>query len=414
MKFKIAAVALFCSVAMICSESNADLLGRMLGRGDCGGCQTVSSCCDTPAPVCGGRNFGMSININIGMPGRLFRGNNCGGGLFSGRSCGGGCGGGVVANIGDCGCAPAPAVADNCCGEVVDDGCGRRGCDLFGRLRGRLSNLGSCGNDCGCEAPAPTCGPTCGDTGCGCGGSGLFKGGLLGSLRGGMSGGCGCGSAPVADCGCNAPAPAMDCGCDDGCGGGLLSKCQLRGRLSGLFSRMKPSGCNSCGAPAGDCGCGSVAPVYSAPVADCGCGGGCDSCCGSAFGSRLKNLGQGFGSRLRARCSACGRSACDGGCSGGRLNLLSRFRGDRNSCDIGCSNSGCNGGCNSCAGGAVQYDGNSDVQPMQMQGVPTQAVPVMDQAPATNGAVEVPAAAAPEGAFYRRPVVDPSAFVIKK
>ena len=97
MKFKIAAVALFASVALICSESNGDLLSRMLGRGGCGGCQAASSCCDTPAPACG-RSFGISINLNIGMPGRLFGGGGggCGGGCgaVDAGGCGGGCGGG--------------------------------------------------------------------------------------------------------------------------------------------------------------------------------------------------------------------------------------------------------------------------------------------------------------------------------
>ncbi|MEL7497239.1 MAG: hypothetical protein AAFN77_06480 [Planctomycetota bacterium] len=448
MKLKIAAVALFCSVAMMCSESNADLLGRMLGRGGCGGCQAVSSCCDTPAPTCGGRNFGISININIGMPGRLFRGNNCGGGcgLFSGGgllrgrggACDSGCGGAVVSNVADsCG---------TCGGNFADGGCGCGGGrvrDLLGRVRGRLSSIGSCGcgggllsggscgGGCGMAAPAPSCGPTC-DDGCG---SGLFSGGLLGRLRGGLGGGCGCGSAIDAGCGCGmaapAPAPVMnfggDCGCD-ACGSGG----KLRGRVSGLLSRLKPSfgnGCGMCGSSAGDCGCG--APVYAAPAVDMGCNDGCGSGCGSNLLGRVRNLGQGVGSRLFARCGSCGRTSCDGGCDGARLSLLSRLRGDRtlrNSCNDGCQpacpNSGCGG---SCGTGAVQYDGGMNYQPMQaapqmqtapqLAPVPQSIVPnqVAPQAvPAeTKGAIEVPAATQPDGA-YRQPVVDPSAFVIKK
>lgn len=445
MKLKLAAVALFCSVAMVCSESNADLLGRMLGRGGCGGSQAVSSCCDTPAPVCGGRNFGISININIGLPGRLFRGTGCGGG---GLLNGGGCGGGVVSNINDGGCG-CGAVADMGCGADAGCGCGGgKVRDLFGRVRGRLSGLGSrlgnlgggCGGcgatdgGCGCSmpAPAPSCGPTCGDAGCGCGGGllqgGLFQGGLFSRLGSNLGGGCGCG-APAGDCGCGvAPAPAMsfsdDCGCNDG--GSCLGGGQLRGRVTGLLSRLKPSGCGRCGAPAGDCGC--AAPVMAAPVDTCGCGGGCDGGCGLL--SRVKGIGQNFGSRFQGRCGSCGDMSCGGGCGAGKLSLLNRLRGDRtlrNSCNDGCQpacpNSGCGGGCDSCGGNAVQYDSGMNMQPIMQPApqmaprmVPTQAAPVIENAvPAAteSGVLELPAATTPDGASYRQPVVDPSAFVTR-
>ena len=38
MKCKLAAIALICCATLMCSESNADLLGRMTARG-CGDCQ---------------------------------------------------------------------------------------------------------------------------------------------------------------------------------------------------------------------------------------------------------------------------------------------------------------------------------------------------------------------------------------
>ena len=427
MKLKMAAVALACCVTFMCSESNADLLGRMLGRGGCGGCQSVSSCCDTPAPVCGGRNFGISININIGMPGRLFRGNNCGGGcglsnggLFNGRGCN--------ANVGcDNGCAPAPVMANmgDCgCGDQANScGCGGRLRGILSGIRSRLSDIGNCGggcgmagNDCGCAPvqPAP-CGPTCGDTGCGMGG--LFQGGLLGRLRGGLSGDCGCGMS-MGDCGCQtAPAPSA-CGCEDTCGSGCGLNLNLRGRVSGLLSRLKPS-CGGCGSRSYFDQCGT------APV-DCG---GCNDSCGGGCGilGKVKGLGQGVTSRVFGRLGSCGgscgQSACDTGC-GSRLSLMSRLRGDRtvrNSCVTGCQpvcpNSGCGGACNSCTSGV---QGGMMAQPMQsapvMQAVPTmapQANPLPQAVPAeTNGAIQVPAPTTPDTS-YRQPVVDPSAFIVR-
>ena len=442
MKSKLAAIALFCSAALMCSESNADLLGRMLGRGGCGDCQAVSSCCDTPAPACGGRNFGVSININIGHPGRLFRGGGCGGGLLA-RDTGCGC---------DSGCAPAvtPIVETSCgCGAVdtcgAVDSCGNGGLlqgNLFGRLRGRLGGMG-CGcdaapADCGCAAPMmETCGPTC-DDGCS---SGLLEGGLFGRLRGRFSGGCGCDSAPASDCGCaapatdcgcSAPAPAMtfgDAGCGgcdtgcDSCGGG-----RIRGRVAGLLSRLKPA-CGSCGAPAGDCGCG--APVMEAPIASCGCDNA--PACGSGRSGRVRGFVGNLGGRLRGTCNGCGSTSCDGGCGGTKLSLLARLRGDRtvrdncgcnDGCQPACPNSGCMTGCNSCGGGVAMpmpYQGESVIQPapayqqgtivQPMESAP-RATPEMAPVPAatTEGAVETPAT---DGA-YRQPIIDPKAFVIRR
>ena len=74
MKFKLAAVTLFTCVAMMCSDSNGQLLDRMLNRGGCG-CDAAPSCCDTPASSCGGA--GLCSKAKIGQPGRLFGG--CGG-----------------------------------------------------------------------------------------------------------------------------------------------------------------------------------------------------------------------------------------------------------------------------------------------------------------------------------------------
>ncbi len=410
MKSRIAAIALFCSAAMMCSESNADLLGRMLGRGGCGDCQTVSSCCDTPAPACGDCSRGISINIHIGLPGRLFRG-GCGGGLLA-RDAGCGC---------DTGCAPAVApVVDAGCGcGVVEDacGCGSGGLlngNLLGRLRGRFGNRG-CGcempaADCGCAAPVmDTCGPTC-DDGCGCGG-GLFDGGLLGRLRGRIGGGaCGCDVAPAADCGC-APAPVMnfnDCGCDTGCDDPCATGGRLRGRVSGLLSRLKPS-CGSCGAPAADCGC---AP---APVVACGCDNA--PACGCGRRHILGNLG----GRLKGMCNHCGSTACDGGCGGSKLGLMARLRGDRtvrnhcgcnDGCQPACPNSGCMTGCNGCGSTVMPYHGNMIQPAPAIQEGTMETAPEIAPVPeaTTEGAVE----AAPTDGAYRQPVVDPKAFVIRR
>ena len=248
MKFKLAAVTLFASVAMMCSQSNGQLLDRMLGRGGCG-CEAAPSCCDTPAPSCGGG--GLCDKLKGGLSGGLF----------------GGCGGG------DCG-SNAPILTCN----------GSTGFD-----RGPLAGLRS--GILGTGPTIDTCGPTCGmleSVGdCGCGGSGanggckLFSGGLLERLMGAGGG----------SCGCDAPAPAAaPCGCGSG-GGQLFQGGALRDRISG-----------ACGAGPGGCGggCGAPAP---APVAEpCGCaagpapcdgGGGCQLFSGGGLLDRLKGAGGG-------------------------------------------------------------------------------------------------------------------------
>jgi len=165
MKFKLAAVALFTSVAMMCSQSNGQLLDRMLERGGCG-CEAAPSCCDTPAPACGGG--GLCNKLKVGQPGRLFSG--CGGG--------------------DCG-SNAPILTCN----------GSTGFDRgpFAGIRSQILGTGPTIDTCG-----PTCGmlESAGDCGCGGNGSQLFSGGLLGRL---MGAGAGIGGG---SCGCSAHAPA--------------------------------------------------------------------------------------------------------------------------------------------------------------------------------------------------------------
>ena len=112
MKIKLAALTLLC-VAMICSESNADLLGRMLGKSGCGeAAPTADACCER----------GINISIHIGLPGRLFNG-----------------------------CKTE-------CEEQSDDCCGMN-LDLRGRVSGLVSRIDSIGNNFFCceEAPADDC-----------------------------------------------------------------------------------------------------------------------------------------------------------------------------------------------------------------------------------------------------------------
>ena len=292
MKCKLAAIALICCATLMCSESNADLLGRMTARG-CGDCQPAPTCCDTPANSCCGRNFGLSIDINIGCCGRLFRGRH---------RC-------------DNGCAPActPVVQDDCCRQGLFSrcgggcrlrGCGRAndcgcdtGCDTGCCRSGLLTKFG--GNRCcntGYQAPAPCC-----QDACGCG-----MGGLLGNLRGRR----GC---------CE---EANDCGCEvnDCCRGG-----RIRSMVSNICGHFRSIGCNSCG---NDCGC-EAAPAME-----------CDPC------ARRCNLG----SRLHFRhnaCNTCGEvDAC--GCND-RCGIMARVRGRLMSNDCGgCANSGC--GCSATIG----------------------------------------------------------------
>ncbi|MEM9943423.1 MAG: hypothetical protein AAF939_17810 [Planctomycetota bacterium] len=437
MKFKLAAVALLASVSMMCSQSNGDLLSRMLGRGGCGGCE-ATSCCDTPAPSCG-PGLSLSINLHIGLPGRLF-----GGGRF-GR-CGSGCG---AVDTG-CGCQTAPVVAPSPCNSgcgVVADDCGS-GCRLFsGRLLSRILPSGcgcdtgmlaggcndcapelvdtcgpSCGggcgllsgrlfsrfgnNDCGCDtgcsvpepcAPAPVCGDPCdtcggglrlldrlGNVGCrSCGRTPIRN--VLGRLRS-----VGCCNDRIDNCGCE-PAPVVEpcntCGIEAdpcGCGGG---------RIRGFLSRFRSSGnCGGCGEAIDSCGC-QPAPVVATPAPVCG---GCDQPADSC----------GCGLSMSGRFSV---GSCNTGC---RPSLLSRVR----SLQIPRGTAGCNTDCGCNTVEAAPCTGCGTSQPMNYQAAPVQAQPATEvtpspaAAPAAEGSVVVPST---DGAM-RRPLVDPNAFVIKK
>ena len=361
MKLKMTAVALFLSAAMCCSESQAtDLLGRMLNRGGCGGC--ASSCCDTPAPACGGHSFGFSLNISFGVNGGLFNRGCGGGGLFAGCGQNAGC--------------------DTCGQTSCGGGCGLRGPGLLsGIFSGRACNTGcdsGCGaptmvnDDCGCTGGrvklfSGRCGVAdCGGCNTGCGG------GLLSSLRGrfasmGSCGGC--------DTGC-APAPNMGCGtCDTGCnsGCGLLSG--LRGRLAGLRGRL------GCGCGSATCGGGCEAPANNC--------GGCeaDPC---ARPTPVRNILGG----VRARLSAIG--SCNNGCD----------TGCNNGCDTGYvgGNSGC--GCSSTTVAPMNNNLTmNNLTPMQAQ---PQMVPAT---PAPTQSVEPTPAQGSTSSI--NPTVDPSAFIIR-
>ena len=349
MKLKMTAVVLFLSAAMCCSESQAtDLLGRMLNRGGCGDC--ASSCCDTPATTCGGRNFGFSMNISFGVNGGLFN-----------RGCGGGCG---LFNGGG-----HNHSCDTCQQDTCGGGCGLRGSGLLsGMFAGRGCNTG-CDSGCDSGCPAPTmvsndCGCSGGrvklfSRGCGGGCNTGCGGGLLSSLRGRLSsmgscGGCDSGCAPTPNMGCG----SCDTGCNSGCG--LLSG--LKGRLSGLRGRLGcgSSSCGGCEAPANDCGCA-------------------DPC---ARRTPVRNLLGG----VRARLSSIGscNNGCDSGCNNG--------------CDTGyVGNSGC--GCSNVA------PATNSLTPIQAepQMVPSQAAPVQptEATPAKNATSSI------------SPTVDPSAFIIR-
>ena len=560
MKFKLAAVTLFACVAMMCSQSNGQLLDRMLDRGGCG-CDAAPSCCDTPASSCGEES--LCSKLKIGKPGGLFGScdgcgskapvltcgcetgfdSSCGGGgrltsLFKprgngllavgtgasagcgvptidtcgptcsaieaapgcgcsgGSGCGlgsgslwskikggctaGGCAGGAskfgLPAVGSCEFG-APASDAGSCGCSAPSGDG--GCKLFSRLKGSLGcDGGSCGapapvaEPCGCSAPAPVAEPcgcsapapapapvaepcgcsSCGDAAPSCGGGGLLKGlfGRVGSLGcGGGQSTCGCDapapapvafSAPAPSCGCSAPAPApapavveSSCGCsapvaDCGCGGGL----DLRGRVSGAVSNLRPSGgCGGCGAPS---------------VETCGCGGGLD----------LRGRVSGAVSKIRPSggcggCDAHVANSCGGGCGSGHcgsqeLTLLERLRGHRTSRENVCPNNGCNPpcptsntGCSSCSGGgeviqqgsgtsqgfdAGQGSGTSqslgtgstsrviyDPVPSTQTVEPAVSTPVSIVPEATEGSVVIPGTKGARNGSG--PVVDPSAFVIK-
>ena len=264
MKIKLAALTLLC-VAMICSESNADLLGRMLGKSGCGECEAAPTCCETPDPCCG---RGISISLHIGLPGRLFNG---------------------------CGCKPEceEQVEDAC-----DDGCGG------GRIKSMFAKVfsGCCKEDT-CAEPEPACEEA---DACGCK---LFS-------RGIFSRGC--------DTGCDEE-PA----CEDACGCGM--NLDLRGRVSGLVSRVGSMGGNSCG-------CEEAPAAEPAPA--------CESACGCGRPAVVKNIvarmprpGQNCGCEETPACEET--SACDDPC---KANLLDRIRQVGNRCNDGrrvFPNSGC-------------------------------------------------------------------------
>lgn len=339
MKTKLAALALLCA-AMICSESDADLLGRMLGRGGCGECQTASTCCDTPAPACGQDEC---IDSRIGHSCRLFKCCEGGCGMFSRRH-----------NPCDTGC-------DSGC----DSGCGQGG-GFFSKMFNGGCGCGRADNDCcGCpDAMIDTCGPNC-DCGatdtCCSPRSGLFSGGLFSKHGSRGCGGC--------DSGCDAPAPcaapAPSCGCNDApnCG------CRQH-RFKGMFSRVGSLGCGSCGSQS-TCDC-TVDPMPSCgceTAPNCGCGNG-----------RSKHFGSHF-SRNRQSCG-CGDVSCDGGCGGCKPGLLDHFRNHRANRAAACGSNDCcttmypNSGCPDCGNGCV----NGNVVP----------APTMTPAPTTTPAEPAP------------------------
>ena len=439
MKFKVATMALLLCAVAFCSESDAQLLDRMLNRGGCG---VASSCCDTPSSACGEqqcRNFSLiTLNFNRGCGGGCGLFNGGGLGLFNGGGCGSGCGlfsGGLFNNGGcdtgcDSGCGSQIGVVGGC-----DDSCGGT---CGGRLfnGGLLSRLGSCGctdrtffrpalfqrgSSCGCDAPAVS---ACDD---GCGGGRLR--GLLSGFRSRLGSCGGCGALAGQGCGCEAApapcAPVADCGprqpllprplfnrcgssCDTGCE--AVSPCDdgCSGPRFRLFQRLGSIG--SCG-QAADCGC-------EAPVASCNT---CEtSACGGGFSLPKLRLFQRLGSCGQADdcgCAAPVASTCDAGCDTGcgsnRLSLLDRLRGRRTPSANGC-NDGCNSpcptnncgavaapaGCNSCGSSVIESAPTYDSQ------VPS-AVPAADPANAIEAAPE-----ANQGA-HSVPNVDPSAFILR-
>jgi hypothetical protein len=237
MKIKLAALTLLC-VAMICSESNADLLGRMLGKSGCGeAAPAADACCER----------GINISIHIGLPGRLFNG-----------------------------CKPE-------CEEQSDDCCGMN-LDLRGKLSGLVSRIDSIGNNFFCceEAPAEEPADDC------CGMNLDLRGKLSGlvSRLGSIGNSCGCEEAPAEE-------PADDC-----CGMNL----DLRGKVSGLLSRIDSIGNNffCCEeAPADDCDNGRIAVVRTIvarmprPAQNLGCDEtpDCDDPCKLNLLDRIRQIG---------------------------------------------------------------------------------------------------------------------------
>jgi len=254
MKIKLAALTLLC-VAMICSESNADLLGRMLGKSGCGECEAAPTCCETPDPCCG---RGISISLHIGLPGRLFNG---------------------------CGCKPEceEQVEDAC-----DDGCGG------GRIKSMFAKVfsGCCKEDA-CAEPEPACEEA---DACGCK---LFSRGIFSR---------GCDEEPA---------------CEDACGCGM--NLDLRGRVSGLVSRVGSMGCNSGG-------CEEAPAAEPAPA--------CESACGCGRPAVVKNIVARM-PRPGQNCGCEETPACEDPC---KANLLDRIRQVGNRCNDGrrvFPNSGC-------------------------------------------------------------------------
>jgi hypothetical protein len=280
MKIKLAALTLLC-VAMICSESNADLLGRMLGKSGCGeAAPAADACCER----------GINISIHIGLPGRLFNGckpeceeqsdDCCGMNLdLRGKLSG------LVSRIDSIGnnffcCEEAPA--EEPAEEPADDCCGMN-LDLRGKLSGLVSRLGSIGNSCGCEeAPAEEPADDC------CGMNLDLRGKVSGlvSRLGSIGNSCGCEEAPAEE-------PADDC-----CGMNL----DLRGKVSGLLSRIDSIGNNffCCEeAPADDCDNGRIAVVRTIvarmprPAQNLGCDEtpDCDDPCKLNLLDRIRQIG---------------------------------------------------------------------------------------------------------------------------
>ena len=254
MKIKLAALTLLC-VAMICSESNADLLGRMLGKSGCGECEAAPTCCETPDPCCG---RGISISLHIGLPGRLFNGG---------------------------GCKPEceEQVEDAC-----DDGCGG------GRIKSMFAKVfsGCCKEDA-CAEPEPACEEA---DACGCK---LFSRGIFSR---------GCDEEPA---------------CEDACGCGM--NLDLRGRVSGLVSRVGSMGCNSGG-------CEEAPAAEPAPA--------CESACGCGRPAVVKNIVARM-PRPGQNCGCEETPACEDPC---KANLLDRIRQVGNRCNDGrrvFPNSGC-------------------------------------------------------------------------
>jgi hypothetical protein len=241
MKIKLAALTLLC-VAMICSESNADLLGRMLGKSGCGeAAPAADACCER----------GINISIHIGLPGRLFNG-----------------------------CKPE-------CEEQSDDCCGMN-LDLRGKLSGLVSRIDSIGNNFFCceEAPAEEPAEEPADDCCGMNLD--LRGKLSGlvSRLGSIGNSCGCEEAPAEE-------PADDC-----CGMNL----DLRGKVSGLLSRIDSIGNNffCCEeAPADDCDNGRIAVVRTIvarmprPAQNLGCDEtpDCDDPCKLNLLDRIRQIG---------------------------------------------------------------------------------------------------------------------------